>query len=85
VELALAWDSDTDLAKKLALDVVGDDERFTNKMPPAAVIKAITDKGPVLAVRVWTTPAHSAELGFELAAKVHAALRDAGIKGAQVS
>jgi small conductance mechanosensitive channel len=82
IEVTLDWDTDTKIATKLALAAISKDARLTDKAAPIAIVKSISDKGPVLAVRMWTTPTHSADLGFEAAAKIHSALRNAGIKSA---
>ena len=83
VDVALDWDSDTDVATKAALDAIAEDPRLNSNMPASAIIRALTEKGPVLSVRMWTTPAASTDLGFDAAAKIHQALRTAGIKNAQ--
>ncbi len=85
IEITLHWDTDTKLATKLAMAAIAKDPRLTDKAAPIAVIKSVSEKGPVLALRVWTTPTHCAELGFDVAAKVHAALRDGGIKSANAT
>jgi small conductance mechanosensitive channel len=85
IDLTLDWASDTTVATKAALDAIAQDPRLSDKTAPVAIIKSLTDKGPVLSVRMWTTPIHTAELGFDAAARIHAALRDAGIKSAHVS
>jgi small conductance mechanosensitive channel len=83
VDVILDWASDTDLACRVSLAAIGDDPRLINKSAPVAIIKSLTEKGPALSVRMWTMPSNSAELGFESAGKIHAALRDAGITGAK--
>ncbi len=83
IDVTLDWESDTQMAIDAALTTIKDDARLSDKTPPSAIIKALTDKGPILSVRLWCSPADSAELGFDAAAKIHAALRAAGIKSAQ--
>ena len=84
VDVTLDWDSDTDMAISVALAAVQGDTRLTAATPPIAVIRTLTDQGPILSVRMWTTSSKSAELGFDAAAKIHNALRKAQIRGAKV-
>jgi small conductance mechanosensitive channel len=83
IDVTLDWDSDTDIAIATARSAVENDVRLSAAQSPVALIKSLTDKGPVLSVRLWTSPQDSAELSFDAAAKVHAALRKAGIRAAQ--
>jgi small conductance mechanosensitive channel len=83
VDVTLDWQSDTQIATQVALAAIAGDERLSDKTPAVAIIKSLSDKGPILSVRLWTDPANSAQLGFDAAAKVHTALQRAGIKGAQ--
>lgn len=83
IDVTLAWDSDTQTAVVAAQGAIQGDSRLSETPAPVVIIKSLSEKGPVLSVRMWTHPAFSAELGFDAAAKVHAALREAGIKGAQ--
>lgn len=85
VDVTLDWESDTENALRLALEAVAGDPRLSNTQSSIAIIKSLTDKGPILSVRLWTHPNVSAELGFDAAAKIHDALRRAGIKGAGVA
>jgi small conductance mechanosensitive channel len=85
VDVTLDWETDTKVAMKVALEAVAADPRLSETQSPIAIIKSLTDKGPILSVRLWTQPTDSAELGFDAAAKIHEALRRAGIKGAGVS
>jgi small conductance mechanosensitive channel len=82
VDVTLDWDSDTNIAILAAREAIENDARLSATQAPMALIKTLTDKGPVLSVRMWTTPQDSAELGFDAAAKIHLALRQAGIKSA---
>jgi small conductance mechanosensitive channel len=84
LDIILNWETDTTVAVKVAADTFSTLKKVTKAPVPTAVISALTDKGPVLSVRIWTTPQDSLELGFEAAGKLHAALRDAGIKGVAV-
>ena len=83
VDVTLDWDTDTDSAKAAALAAICKDARLSAETPPVALIKGLTDRGPVLSIRMWTTPANSAELGSEAAGNIHAALRKNGIKAAK--
>lgn len=85
VDVTLEWDSDTNIAISVARGAIEGDARLNPTQAPVALIKTLSEKGPVLSVRMWTTPQNSAELGFDAAAKIHEALRKAGIKGAQAS
>lgn len=83
VDVTLDWQSDTQVAMRVGVAAIIDDTRLNQTPAPTAIIKSLTDKGPILSVRMWTSPDKSAELGFEAAARVHAALQAAGINGAQ--
>ena len=83
IDVTLDWDSDTHIATTVALEAIRPDPRLKDNTPPVAIIKTLSDKGPVLSVRMWASAADSAELGFDGAAKVHTALRAAGIKCTQ--
>jgi small conductance mechanosensitive channel len=82
VDVTLHWSSDTDLALKVALAAVKNDKRVHDAK---AIIRSLGDKGPVLSVRLTTITSESAELGFWAAQHVHAALRDAGVRAADVA
>jgi small conductance mechanosensitive channel len=85
LEVTLDWNTDTALATKLALDAILGDARLLETSPPVAIIKSLTDKGPVLSLQAWTNTGDSATLGSDMAARVHAALRNAGIKAGQAA
>jgi small conductance mechanosensitive channel len=83
VDITLHWSTDTDAAIKIARDAIAGDPRFLTDKPPVVLIKGITDKGPQLSVRMWTTGQVCDALSFDATAKVHSALRIAGIKSAE--
>jgi small conductance mechanosensitive channel len=83
IDLTLHWSTDTEVAMKLAQDAVGQDKRLTKDRPPVFLIKAVSDKGPQLSVRLWTNPNDSDALASDVAQKLHAALRQAGIRSAE--
>jgi small conductance mechanosensitive channel len=85
VDVTLHWSTDTALATKVAKDAVGGDSRLLSEREPVAIIKGMTDKGPQLSVRMWTTQAESDAVGFDATAKIHAALRNAGIRSADAT
>jgi small conductance mechanosensitive channel len=85
VDVTLHWSSDTQIAIKAALDAIAPDSRFLPDRAPIAIIKGVNDKGPQLSVRMWATPQDSDTLGFDAAAKIHAALKNAGIRSAEAS
>lgn len=80
IDVTLHWLSDTDLAKKVALEAVRGDIRIAGDRSPVAIIKSMSDKGPQLSVRLWAATGDSDALGFDAAAKVHAALKAAGLR-----
>lgn len=83
IDVTLAWDSDAQIAVNAAHGAIQGDSRLSETPAPVVIVKSLSEKGPVLSVRMWTHPAHSAQLGFDAAAKIHTALREVGIKGAQ--
>lgn len=85
VDITLDWNTDTRIAMQAALGAMSKDMQLNDARPPVAIIKTLTDKGPVLSLQFWTSSHHSAELSFQAAAKVHAALQSAGIKSANAS
>jgi small conductance mechanosensitive channel len=85
IDVTLHWSTDTSVAITIALATIKGDPRIKDVPEPVALIKGLSDKGPVLSVRLWSAPNDCAELGFEYAQKVHAALARAGISGAEVS
>jgi small conductance mechanosensitive channel len=85
IDVTLSWDSDTELACRTALEAVQNDPRLNTFPSPVAIVRALSEKGPILSVRLWTSPEDSAQLGFDCAAKVHSALLNAGIRAAQAN
>lgn len=82
LDITLDWNTDTDIAMQVALGAVSGDMGVIDTRPPIAIIKTLTDKGPILSLQMWTSSQNSAELSFQAAAKVHSAMRQAGIKSA---
>jgi small conductance mechanosensitive channel len=82
IDVTLAWGSDAAEACRLALAVVRADPRVAASPAAEALVIKLHDKGPLVSIRAWTTPGDAARLGFDLAAGVHAAWREAGIHGA---
>jgi small conductance mechanosensitive channel len=82
VDITLDWNTDTNIAIQAALGAMSGDTQLSDTRPLVAIIKTLTDKGPVLSLQMWTSSLNSTELSFQAAVKVHAALRNAGIKGA---
>jgi small conductance mechanosensitive channel len=82
IDVTLNWFTDTDQAMKLALAAVERDARLHPDRPPIAIIKGTSDKGPQLSLRLWTMTNDHDAFHATAAAKVHAALSAAGIRGA---
>jgi small conductance mechanosensitive channel len=85
VDVTLHWTTDTDLAVKLARDAVLGDVRYLQGREPVALIKGISDKGPQLSVRMWTTPQDSDGVAMDATAKIHAALRNGGMRSSETT
>ena len=83
VEVTLAWDRDADAACIALRSAIGEDARaLTDPAPEARVIR-LTDKGPVVALRVWAAAPDAAALGWDLAGRAHAALRAGGFRSSE--
>lgn len=84
IEVTLAWDTDTEHAAELARGCVGQDGRvLADPAGPAARVTRLTDKGPVLSLQVWALAGDAPQLGLDLPGKLHVALRQGGIIGAE--
>jgi small conductance mechanosensitive channel len=80
VDITLDWDTNTDTAIAIALAAIQNDPRLSPSQAPIGLIKSISDKGPVLSVRLWTKTSDSAELGFSASRAIHRALQEAGVR-----
>jgi small conductance mechanosensitive channel len=83
LDVTLHWSTDTAKALSLARNALGNDTRIDAAKPPVFLIKGMSDKGPQLSVRLWTTPAHYDDLVSDAAAKLHTALQSGGIRSAE--
>jgi small conductance mechanosensitive channel len=83
IDVTLHWSTDTDAAIKVARAAMKADKRLLPGREPVVIIKGISDKGPQLSVRLWSTPEDCDALGFDATAKIHAALRTAGIRSSE--
>jgi small conductance mechanosensitive channel len=84
IDVTLAWDTDTEAAAKLAKGCVGRDARvLKDPEGPVARVMRLTDKGPVLSLQVWALASEAPQLGLDLPGKLHAALREGGVKSAE--
>jgi small conductance mechanosensitive channel len=83
VEVTLAWDSDANTACEVLRSAIGDDARALADPAPEARVIRLTDKGPVVALRVWAAAPDAAALGWDLAGRAHAALRAAGFRSSE--
>lgn len=83
IEITLAWDTDADAACAALRTAVGEDPRALSEPAPEARVIRLTDKGPVVVLRVWAHAPDAASLGWDLAGRAHAVLRAGGFRSSE--